>query len=697
MVFLISVLEKGCVWLVIRVETTGLMHSVAFLQDLAVVMLVAGCVTVLFRWFHQPVVLGYIFAGLIIGPHLLPTPLITNEESIHTLSELGVIFLLFALGLEFNFRKIRRIGITAFIVAPLETTLMFLLGYQIGQWFGWTTTDCVYLGAIMMISSTTIITKTLVDLKKSGAEFAGIIFGILIAEDIIAILLIASLSGAGLGGEFQWASVGTIILKMSIFLVTSIVVGLLLVPRLLRFVARFKNEETLLIASLGLLFGMALLAAQLNFSVALGAFIIGAIIAESDENHKIERLMAPLKDMFSAVFFVAIGLLIDPVLLVEYIVPVVVIAGAVVVGKISACSFGCFVAGYDRRVALRAGFGLSQIGEFSFIIAALGVSMNVTSHFLYPIAVAVSALTSILTPYLIRHSDRLIGVYHRFAPQTLLNYQDDYTAWIQQVRKGRTGSVPAKLLRTMLFQIAINLALVAAIFIGAVFFASREIEWMKNIPIWMGGRNAVMWMVAMVVSLPIVIAALRKLQAMSMMISELTVRSGVAARHRLAMRALVSNTILFAGIVILGLLILIFSSVLLPPTKLLFVFASIVGVVAILLKTFFVRIYSRAQVAIRETLSREVVPHSFEKPKSIPGLPDDVELISVFLTDQSIVIGKTIRDTGLREKSGASIVAVKRDGTAIVNPTPLLELRLGDELLLLGGPVQFDAARKLLE
>lgn len=673
------------------------MHSVAFLQDLAVVMLVAGCVTVLFRWFHQPVVLGYIFAGLIIGPHFLSTPLITNEESIHTLSELGVIFLLFALGLEFNFRKIRRIGITAFIVAPLETALMFLLGYEIGQWFGWATTDCVYLGAIMMISSTTIITKTLVDLKKSGAEFAGIIFGILIAEDIIAILLIASLSGAGMGGEFQWSSVAEIILRMSIFLVTSIVVGLLLVPRLLRFVGRFKNEETLLIAALGLLFGMAILAAELKFSVALGAFIIGAIIAESDENHKIERLMSPLKDMFSAVFFVAIGLLIDPLLLLEYIVPVLVIAGAVVVGKITACSFGCFVAGYDRRVALRAGFGLSQIGEFSFIIAALGVSMSVTSHFLYPIAVAVSALTSILTPYLIRHSDKLIGVYHRLAPQILLNYQDDYTAWVQQVRKDRQGSMPAKILRTMMFQIAINLALVAAIFLGAVFFTAQEIEWMDKIPSWVGGENTVMWMVAMVLSLPIVIAALRKLQAMSMMISELTVRTGGGLRQRLAIRAMVSNTILFTGIVALGLLILLFSSVLLPPTKLLIVLGVLVTVVAILLKTFFIRIYSRAQVSIRETLTREVLSHPIEKPKLIPGLPDDVELISVFLTDQSIVIGKTIRDTGLREKSGASIVAVKREGSAFVNPAPTLELRLGDELLLLGGPVQFEAARKILE
>lgn len=673
------------------------MHNVAFLQDLAVVMLVAGFVTVLFRSFHQPVVLGYIFAGLIIGPQLLPHPLITNEESIHTLAELGVIFLLFALGLEFNFRKIRKIGVTAFIVAPLETALMFLLGYQIGQWFGWNTTDCVYLGAIMMISSTTIITKTLADQKKSGAEFAGIIFGILIAEDIIAILLIASLSGAGVGGEFNLAGVGEIMMRMSIFLVTSIVLGLLIVPKLLRFVGKFRNDETLLIASLGLLFGMAMLAAELKFSVALGAFIIGAIIAESDEIHKVERLLSPLKDMFSAVFFVAIGLLIDPKLLTDYVVPIVVIAFAVAGGKFVASSFGCFVAGYDRRVAMRAGFGLSQIGEFSFIIAALGVSLNVTSHFLYPIAVAVSALTSILTPYLIRHSDALIDIYDRLAPRQLLNYQSDYTAWIQQLRSNRSGSVPAKLLRTMLMQIAINLALIAAIFLGAVFLTNKEIEWMDKIPSWLGGERTVMWIVAMVASLPIVIAALRKLQAMSMMISELTVRSPSSAKQRLAIRAMVSNTILFTGIVAVGLLILLFSSVLLPPTKLLIVLGLIVVVMAVLLKTFFVRIYSRAQITIRETLSREKLPHPDERPKTIPGLPDDAELMSVHLNDQALSIGQMIRDTRLREKTGVSIVAVKREGKSIVNPVPTLELQVGDEVILLGGPAQFEAARKLIE
>ncbi len=671
------------------------MHSAAFLQDLAVVMLVAGCVTVLFRWLQQPVVLGYITAGLIIGPHLLPRPLITSEDSIHTLAELGIIFLLFALGLEFNFRKIRRIGITAFVVAPLETALMFFLGYQIGQWFGWPAMDRVYLGGIMMISSTTIIAKTLADLKKSGEEFAGVIFGVLIAEDIIAILLIASLTGAGAGESFQWAATLEIMLRLAVFLVVTVVVGLLAVPRLLRMVARFKNDETLLIATLGLLFAMALLAVELKFSVALGAFVIGAVIAESDEIHKIERLTAPLRDMFSAVFFVAIGLLIEPRLLLEHLGPILAITLAVILGKIAACSFGCFVAGYDRRVSLQAGLGLSQIGEFSFIIASLGVTLGVTSHFLYPIAVAVSALTSLLTPYLIRHSDRLLGWSERLAPRSLISYQDDYTAWVRAFRQSHGANLPRQLVRKALFQILINAALIVGLFLAALYASRQALPLLDGVPESLGGKQALLWTLAILGSLPLIIATLRKIQALSMMISELTVRGG-GARQKAAMRTIVSNTLLFAGIVGLGLLVLLLSSALLPARELLIVMALLATGVAVLLKTFFVRIYSRAQVAIRETLSREP-PAAEAGHRHVPGLPENVELMSIHLNQQSPVVGKTIQDTDLRKLTGASIVAVKRAGTSIVNPVPSLKLTAGDELLLVGGPVQLEDARKLLE
>ncbi len=304
---------------------------------------------------------------------------------------MGIILLMFSLGLEFSLGKLKRVGATAFIAAALEIVLMLGIGYQIGRWFGWSQMDSVFLGAMLSISSTTIIVKALAELGKSKERFAELIFGILIVEDILAIAIIALLSGIAMTGSLQIGEVVGTVSRLGIFLVVTLVLGLLFVPRLIGYVARFKSNEMLLITVLGLCFGFSLLAVKLHYSVALGAFIIGAVIAEAREVKKIEHLTEPVRDMFSAIFFVAIGMLIDPALLAQYWLPIAVITVVVVVGKVLTCSFGTFVAGNDTRTSLRVGMGLAQIGEFSFIIAALGLNLGVTSKFLYPIAVTVSA------------------------------------------------------------------------------------------------------------------------------------------------------------------------------------------------------------------------------------------------------------------------------------------------------------------
>src|SRR5258708_29922184 len=313
--------------------------ELAFLQDLAVVMIVAGLVTVLGHRFKQRVVLGYIIAGVIIGPHPPPVPLIHDEETVNTLAQLGVVLLMFSLGLEFSLRKLRQVGGAAFIAALLEILLMIWVGYEIGRWFGWSTMDSIFLGAILSISSTTIIVKTLADLGKSKAPFAQLIFAILIIEDVLAIAMIALLSGIAMTGALRLEEVALTIGKLALFLVAALVAGLLAVPRLLGYVARFKSNEMLLITVLGLCFGFSLLAVKLGYSVALGAFLIGAVIAEAREIHRIEALIEPVRDMFSAIFFVAIGLLIEPKMLVVYWLPIVVITLAVMIGKIVTCSF----------------------------------------------------------------------------------------------------------------------------------------------------------------------------------------------------------------------------------------------------------------------------------------------------------------------------------------------------------------------
>ncbi len=420
-------------------------HDITFLHDLAIVMIVAGLVTIVFHRLKQPVVLGYIIAGVIIGPHTPPFPLIDDPATIQTLSGLGIIFLMFSLGLEFSLRKLNQVGATAFIAATLEILVMLCAGYSLGQMFGWSSIDSVFLGAILSISSTTIIIKALGELRLNKKPFAELIFGILIVEDILAIVMIALLSGFATTGSFTAREIGVTVLKLGSFLGILLVAGLILVPRLLDYVARFKSNEMLLVSVLGLCFGVSLLAVQLDYSVALGAFLIGAIVAEARQIARIETLLEPVRDMFSAVFFVSIGLLIDPVLIARYAGPIVAITAVVVVGKVLACSLGVFLAGHERRTALRVGMGLAQIGEFSFIIAALGLSLKVTSDFLYPIAVAVSALTTLFTPYLIKSSDAVTGWFERVAPLPVQRWLDYYThgsaAW---PRASGTSAPPSR-------------------------------------------------------------------------------------------------------------------------------------------------------------------------------------------------------------------------------------------------------------
>jgi CPA2 family monovalent cation:H+ antiporter-2 len=674
------------------------MHHANFLQDLAVVMIVAGIVTVLFRRFKQPVVLGYILAGVIIGPHTPPFPLVQEEETIKTLSELGVIFLMFALGLEFSLRKLSAVGATAFIGATLEILLMAAVGYQLGQAFGWSHMDSVFLGAILSISSTTIIIKALEELGKTKERFAQLVFGILIVEDMLAIVMIALLSGFASTGSLGAGEIGLTIGKLSAFLGALLVAGLITVPRLLNYVARFKSNEMLLITVVGLCFGVSLLAVKLGYSVALGAFLIGAIIAEARQIAKIEALVQPVRDLFSAVFFVSIGLLIDPTVLLHYAWPILAITVVVIVGKVVSCSLGTFLAGNDQQSSLRVGMGLAQIGEFSFIIASLGLSLKATSDFLYPIAVAVSALTTLATPYLIRFSDPLVEWFDRTAPKPLVGYLDAYTQWVGQLAAGGKRTSVGKLVRKWTWQIALNLLLVAGVFIAAAAMWYRV---PGTLTARLGGDNwvkAMLWLAALILSLPMLIAAFRKFQAMAMLLSEASVSRSAAGPRTDALRAVVSGVITLAGLGGLLLFLLVLSSAILPSTKLVIVVALATIASGILLWRFSIRLHARAQIALRETLEQAPPTHAHE-PATAPSLPPllrDAILETIAIEDRSPATGRLIRELALRTLTGASIVGLERTEESIVNPSPDEELRVGDRLLLLGTRQQLDSARTSL-
>ncbi len=504
------------------------MHAINFIQDLAVIMLVAGVVTILFHRLRQPVVLGYIVAGFIIGPHTPPVSLIHDEDTIKILAELGVIFLMFCLGLEFSLRKLFKVGATAFIAAFLEIALMIWIGYEIGQFFGWKTMDSLFLGAILAISSTTIIVKALNDLKMKNQHFAQLIFGVLIVEDILGIGIIALLSGIAVSGSVSSGEVFSTVGKLSLFMIVALVVGILLVPRLLSYVARFESNEMLLITVLGLCFGFCLLVVKLEYSMVLGAFLIGAIMAESRELLKIERLIEPVRDMFSAIFFVAIGLMIDPKILLEYAWPIAVITVAVVLGKMLSCGLGAFIAGNDGRTSLRVGMGLSQIGEFSFIIAALGMTLQVTSDFLYPVAVAVSAITTLLTPYLIRGADPLSLKLASIMPRRVTRVFGMYGEWLRSIQPQGQSAVLAGMIRRILLQVGVNLALVMAIFFSGGYFAEHLGGYMDEWVADVSHQKAWICGAALLLSLPFLIAAYRKLKALSMLLAEMGVKPEMA-------------------------------------------------------------------------------------------------------------------------------------------------------------------------
>ena len=670
-------------------------HDVSFLQDLAIVMIVAGLVTIVFHRLKQPVVLGYILAGVIIGPHTPPLPLIANDETIQTLSELGIIFLMFSLGLEFSLRKLKHVGATAFIGATMAILVMLCAGYSLGQAFGWSSIDSIFLGAILSISSTTIVVKALAELGLTKKPFAQLIFGVLIVEDILAIVMIALLSGFATTGSFAVADVGITVIKLGSFLGILLVAGLILVPRLLNYVARFKSNEMLLITVLGLCFGVSGLAVRLGYSVALGAFLIGAVIAEARQIARIEMLLEPLRDMFSAVFFVSIGLLIDPVLLVRYAGPILAITAVVVVGQVFACSLGVFLAGHDRQTSLRVGMGLAQIGEFSFIIATLGMSLKVTSGFLYPIAVAVSALTTLTTPYLIKNSDSVIEWFDRAAPLPVKRWLDFYTRWTSELAEGERH-FGLGLARKWGWQIALNLIFITGIFIAAGAMRSRGLTWWPEIPHGEDGVKAALWLGAMLLSLPLLIAVFRKLRALAMLLSEMSVTRVAGGVNTNSLRSVVANTIVAAGCIMLVLIILLLSSTILPSWKLLLVQALIVTVTAILLRRSFTKLYSKAQFALQETLAQAPVRRHDAGETTLPAMMRDAQIATIRIGKAASVAGKLIGELRLRTNTGASIVGIQRGDESIINPGPDEELRADDEVLLLGSEAQLDAARKLL-
>lgn len=442
-----------------------------FLRSLTAVLGVAAITTVVFQRLRQPVVLGYIIAGLIVGPHV-PIPIVADQAIVQTLSELGVILLMFSLGLEFSLRKLMRVGPSASVTALIQCGLMMWLGFMTGRLLGWTALESVFGGAVIAVSSTTIIAKVFEE-QAIGGRLRELVVGILLIEDLIAVILIAILTGVATGAGLTAGALAVTALKLAGFLVALLAAGMLLVPRFMRSVMRMERRETTLIASIGICFITAFAAQEFGYSVALGAFLAGSLVAEAGRTSTIERLVEPVRDLFAAVFFVSVGLLINPTLVLRNWIAVAALTVVVLLGKIASVAFGAFLTGGGARLAIQSGMSLAQIGEFSFIIAALGLSLGATRDFLYPVAVAVSAATTLTTPWLIRASEPVARLVDRKLPPRLQTLATLYGAWLERLRAPSAGP-PSPVRRIVLLLLA-DTAILSALILGVPVGSHRLI------------------------------------------------------------------------------------------------------------------------------------------------------------------------------------------------------------------------------
>ncbi|HEY6108793.1 MAG TPA: cation:proton antiporter [Gemmatimonadales bacterium] len=679
-----------------------------FLKSLTIVLAVAAVTTIVFQRLRQPVVLGYLMAGLIVGPHL-PIPLVADPAVVQTLSELGVILLMFSLGLEFSLRKLAAVGPTAGLTALLQSSLMMWLGFMLGRLFGWTARESLFTGAIIAISSTTIITKVFAEQRVTG-KLRELVVGILIVQDLIAVLLMAILTGVASGSGLAAGPLIALVARLGTFLFGLIVVGLLLVPRVMRAVIRLKRPETTVIASIGLCFSTALLAQAFGYSVALGAFIAGSLVAESGEEKAVERLVEPVRDVFAAVFFVSVGMLIEPPLIVAHWTAVLVLTAVVVVGNVVGVSIGAFLTGNGMRTAVQAGMSLAQIGEFSFIIAGLGLSLRATGAFLYPVAVAVSGVTTLFTPWLIRASGPVANWVDRKLPRPLQTFAALYGSWLEGLRSAPRRETATARIRRLLRLLVLDAALIAAIVI-AVSTSLRRIVAVAHDRLGVS-QSVGPWLVvgaAIALTAPFCIGVVRVSQRLGLTLARLALpaEKGRRVDFAAAPRRTLVVTLQLASVLLVGTPLLALTQPFLPGVP----GAAVLALAVVLLGVAFWRRATNLQGHVRA--GAQVVLDALTKRSSPPVTPaapvahDTLEQVqqllpglgalgAVRLDPGSAAIGQTLAQLNLRGRTGATVLAVTRNEGGVIVPTARELLQSGDVLALAGTHEAIEAAAETL-
>lgn len=676
-----------------------------FLQSLTVVLAVAAVTTVLFQRLRQSVVLGYIIAGVIVGPHVL-VPLVADQSVVRTLSELGVILLMFFLGLDFSVRKLARVGPPAGLTALLETSTMLWLGFVIGRLLGWTSIESLFAGSAIAISSTTIIAKAFEEQRVAG-KLRDLVFGILIVEDLMAVLLITVLtalaSGTGLAAGQLAATVG----RLAAFLVGLIAVGMLVVPRAMRAIVRLKRRETTLVASIGICFTTALLAQALGYSVALGAFIAGSLIGESGVEDQVKQVVEPVRDMFAAVFFVSVGMLIDPALIARHWQAVAVLTVALVLGKVLAVSVGAFLTGNGMRTSVQAGQSLAQIGEFSFVIAGLGLSLRATGEFLYPVVVTVSAVTTLLTPWLIRGSGPRAAWVDGRLPKSLQTFAALYGGWVEALRNRRPPETALRKIRGLLRLLLLDAAVLAAIFVGTAAEMGRAVGFVRA---WTSLSEALARALVIGVGLslaaPFGLGVLRVGGRLGIALATLVLppKPGPGVDLALAPRRVFVTTLQLASVLLVGAPLIALTQPFLPGVPLAAVLALLVAILGVAFWRSAANLHGHVRAG-----AQVIVAALAAQAGRVDRLPDDQmpndvtrllpgfgSLVAVRLDPGNVAIGQTLAQLNLRGLTGATVLGITRREGEVLIPSAQERLRSGDVLALAGAHDAIEAAKVLL-
>ncbi|WP_406823908.1 cation:proton antiporter [Pedobacter sp. KACC 23697] len=652
-----------------------MIHLPDLIADLGLILAAAGITTLLFKKIKQPLVLGYILAGLMVGPHFSFLPTVTDQKSVTIWAEIGVIFLLFSLGLEFSFKKLVKVGGSSSVTAIVEVLFMLLIGYAAGSLMGWNTMDSIFLGGILSVSSTTIIIRAFEELGVKHKKFAGLVFGVLIVEDLVAILLLVLLSTLAVSQQFAGSEMLISILKLAFFLILWFLGGIFLIPTFLKATRKLMNDETMLVVSLALCLVMVLLAVKVGFSPALGAFIMGSILAETTQAEKIEHLTKSVKDLFAAVFFVSVGMLIDPKVLVDYAFPIVIVTIATIAGKLISSALGALLSGQPLKTSVQAGMSLAQIGEFSFIIATLGLTLKVTSEFLYPIAVAASAITTFTTPYLIKSSEGFYNFLNRVLPQKWLDAIQRYSSSTAGITTLSDWKI---LLRAYIFNTIIHSVVIIAI----IFLTSRFLQ-----PFMV--KNITNGLPSILISVGISFILMSPfLWALSIRRIQKTAYSHLWLNKKYTRGPLIAIEFfrIALGIFFVGFLMYEFFD------------TWIAAVIALGLIVLGMVIFSRKLQSFYDKLERRFMRNLNAREHQKPDiLPWDTHLTELTVSPESEVVGKTLTELMIREKYGVNIALIERGRNNI--PTPGRDERLypHDKLLLIGADDQLAAVKALLE